>query len=73
MSKIPRYWSYPIGQRVRVNEAADYFYPGITGREGIIMEHVEQGLIDYGVKLGCGGLYRLREHELDVIPNEVNK
>jgi hypothetical protein len=72
-SKIPKYWSYKIGQRARVNFKAEYFYPGITNKEGRIIEYLEQGVLDYGFEDDDKNLYRLKEDEVEIIPDEVGE
>jgi hypothetical protein len=68
---LPKYYTYEIGQRVWVNNRAEYFYPGVTGKVGKIIEYLEQGVLDYGVQSVDGSLYRLKEDEVTIIPDEV--
>jgi dephospho-CoA kinase len=70
---MPKYWSYKIGQRVWINSRAEYFYPGATGKVGKIIECLEQGVLDYGVESVGGNLYRLKEDEIVIIPDEVGE
>lgn len=67
---LPQYWKYKIGQRVRINKNAKIFYPSAVFKNGYIIELLQQGSVDYGVKTDDGNYYRLREEEIDIIGGE---
>jgi hypothetical protein len=71
VSNIPKYWSYKIRQRVWINDKCAFFYPHAVGKVGEIVELLEQGGVDYGVRTSDNSWYRLKENEVDIIPDGV--
>lgn len=62
--KFPKYWSYPVGLAVEINNNAQYGCPHHVGRKGKIIEHLHSATYDYAVSDETGDITYFKEHEL---------
>ena len=62
---MPKFWSYPEGLKVIINENAKNACPHHVGREGKIIELLHSAPHDYAVSDETGDITFFKEHELN--------
>ncbi|MEC2354063.1 YorP family protein [Bacillus sp. FSL P4-0334] len=62
---MPKFWSYPEGLKVIINENAKNACPHHVGREGEIIELLHSATYDYAVSDETGDITFFKEHELN--------
>jgi hypothetical protein len=63
---LPKYWSYDINQKVRINSTSSdlFHHKGIHGQ----IIHLHEGILfDYDVILDTGEVVRVRESEINSV------
>lgn len=63
---MPRYWSYPLNAKVRVNKNARDGLLDWVDKEAVIIEKWEM-LYDYIIKRPNGDIAKVKEDEIDLI------
>jgi len=62
---MPKYFTYDLQTRVKVNDHAIKGMPSDVDKEGVIIEHLDSWQYDYLVLLDNGSLGTFREIELN--------
>ncbi|WP_163113698.1 YorP family protein [Bacillus velezensis] len=62
---MPKFWSYPEGLKVIINENAKNACPHHVGREGKIIELLHSATYDYAVSDETGDITFFKEYELN--------
>ncbi|WP_340191379.1 YorP family protein [Bacillus amyloliquefaciens] len=62
---MPKFWSYPQGLKVIINENAKNACPHHVGREGKIVELMHSATYDYAVSDETGDITFFKEHEIN--------
>jgi hypothetical protein len=63
---LPKFWTYDINQRVRINSASSdlFHHKGIQGQ----IIHLHEGILfDYDVLLDTNEIIRIRENEITIV------
>lgn len=66
---MPKYFTYEIKTRVKVNDHAIRGIPNSPGKEGIIIDHLNSWQYDYDVLHDDGTIGRYKEIELNLVHN----
>ncbi|MBW7976821.1 YorP family protein [Bacillus velezensis] len=64
---MPKFWTYPVGLKVIINENAKKACPHHVGREGKIIEQMNSATYDYLVSDETGDITFFKEHELNPV------
>ncbi|MEK4632496.1 MULTISPECIES: YorP family protein [Bacillus] len=62
---MPKFWSYPEGLKVIINENVKGACPHHVGRKGKIIELFHSATYDYAVSDETGDITFFKEHELN--------
>lgn len=64
---MPRYWSYEIGDRIRINSSASDGMSMTINKKGVIFELLDNVLYDYRVKFDDYTYGKYKESEIDLL------
>ncbi|MDQ0927769.1 hypothetical protein QFZ25_001829 [Bacillus atrophaeus] len=67
---LPKFWSYPLGLKVKINESTRLTCPHHVGRKGKIIELLHSATYDYAVSDETGDITFFKEHELNPIKGD---